>query len=134
MYGDRQIDLTEERSSKEFPAYNIYADKEWGFEVKNDTNPKFYPGTAAIFDIREDLPYIEINAYKIKNAKISNKKSISYSHTDLFGIKRRKTDKGNFRFTPDLLKNEYEIEDIEKKIKLYPYASCKIRETVFKKR
>lgn len=134
MYGDRQIDVSEERSSKEFPAYNIYADKEWGFEIKNSANPKFYPGSAAIFDIRKDLPYIEIDAYKIKNVDISRRKSITYYHTDLFGIKRKKVDKGNFGFTPDLLKKEYELEEKSKKIKLYPYGSCKIRETVFKKR
>lgn len=133
MYGDRQIDEKEERSSKEFPAYNIYANEEWGFEVKNDTNPVFYPGTAAIFDIREDLPYIEINAYKIKNAEINTRKSITYSHVDLFGIKRKKVEKGNFKLTPDLLKKSFELYNNSNKIKLFPYGSCKIRETVFKK-
>ena len=134
MYGNRQIDLTEERSSKSFPAYNIYPDKEWGYEVKNDANPTFNQGSAVNFDIREDLPYIEINAYKIKNCDICHKKQLTIKHVDLFGVKRKKIEKGNFYLTPDLLKTNTEIEDFSKKVKLYPYGACKIRETVFRKR
>ena len=134
MYGNRQIDLTEERSSKSFPAYNIYPDKEWGYEVKNDANPTFNQGSAVNFDIREDLPYIEINAYKIKNCDICHRKQLTIKHVDLFGVKRKKIEKGNFYLTPDLLKTNTELEDFSKKVKLYPYGACKIRETVFRKR
>lgn len=134
MLGNREIDHSEERSSKEFPAYNIYADKEWGYEIVGDANPKFYPGSAEIFDLREDLPSIEIDAYKILNSNIINRRTLTITHTDLFGVKRKRTEKGDFKLTPDLLKTKTILEKNSKKVMLYPYGACKIRETVFGKR
>ena len=134
MFGNREIDFEEERSSKEFPAYNIYPDKPWGYEVKNDVNPKFYPGTAEIFDLRHDLPSIEINAYKIKEIEVEILDKIELEHFNLYGKKRIEILEGKFMFTPDLLKKDYEINEISSKIRLYPYGACKVRETVFRKK
>lgn len=133
MYGRREIDHDEERSSAEFPAYNIYPDKEIGFELKKDLNLQFYQGSAEIFNINEDLSYIEIDAFKIKDLKVKEKKSIVLGHVDLFGKKRKEICKGKFLFTPDLLKGNYDISNEPTRIKLYPYGACKIRQTVFKK-
>jgi hypothetical protein len=134
MYGIREVDNQEERSSKEFPAYNIYPDKEWGFELKNNAEPQYFKGNPKNFDVRDDLPRIQINAYKILDLDIKELKTINLGHVNLFGEKRVEKLEGNFKFTPDLLKKEYKTSENFIKINLVPYGACKIRQTVFKKR
>ena len=132
-YGNREIDLNEAKSSKDFPAYNIYPDKLFGYEVKlNDINPVYTNGNPKIFSLKDDLPYIEINAYKIKNPEYRLQNKIIRSYIDLDGKKTIKVDKGEYIFTPDYLKGNYETENEHVRIKLYPYGACKLRETVFK--
>ncbi len=132
MKGKRIVDEKEERSSEEFKAYNIYADKEIGFAIKK-TQPKFYKFNAKAFDLDKKLPFIEVEAYKIINSGLLKKNKIKSLTSEWPGTRKDKILEGNFLFTPDLLKRKLRLKTEGQVIRLYPYGACKIRETVFSK-
>lgn len=134
MYGDRQIDNNEERSSKEFPAYNIYPDHEYGYALKYDEiNPIYFPNLPKIFSLKDQHPYIEVSARKVLNYDLEKRIRLRRVRINYFDNSRTiKYEKGNFVFTPDILKKEIIYSPEVKRIRLYPYGACKIRETIFK--
>ena len=132
MKGDRQIDKNEVKSSKEFPAYNIYPNQEWRYCITG--SPVYVPEEAAKeFDLDMPLPYLEVSAKVITNMQLEKKAKIRWClslYERAFAYK-----KGNFTFTPRLMSNKQVVldENSETKIKLYPYGACKLRMTVFNK-
>lgn len=133
-YGDRHVDTQEERSSPEFPAYNIYPEKPWGYAVRsNYLNATYKPGKGDYPTWDGDLPSIQIDALKLKGASFDHARSIVTSVTDMEGKKHREVVTGDFNFTPDLLSRNLPVERNER-ITLRPYGVCKVRETVFQDR
>lgn len=132
MKGERQIDERDEKSSADFPAYNIYPNEEWRYCITG--TPIFVPEKeASAFDLDTPLPYIEVPAKVITNMELTRKTKIRWClslYDRVFAYK-----KGNFTFTPRLMSNRQIVldEKSERKIKLYPYGACKLRMTVFNK-
>ena len=135
MKGKRIVDESEERSTKDFPAYNIYPDKPYGYTVRSsELNPIFTPGTGERFDLDDNLPSISIDAHKLIGVKPEHLDRITRVHTDLQGKKTVSIEKGSFDLTPDLLSQDLEAEDKPSRFRLYPYGACKVRQTVFQDR
>ncbi len=132
--GRREVDLNEVKQSKDLPALNIYPDKEWGYGVQKDVKLAFTPcDNAKVFDLDYPMPSLTIKGFKIANAKFLTKKTIT-RRLDV-SPKGRKFSKfikvkGDFVFTPDLLKTD-NVYGKEQVLTLYPYGACKIRQTVF---
>lgn len=130
MKGDRQIDTEEVKSTADFPAYNIYPDKEWRYCITG--TPTFVPNCKAYaFDLDTPLPYIEVPAKVITNLQMTRKNKIRWCmnlYEKVFAYK-----KGDFTFTPRLMSNrQMKLEEkSEQMIQLYPYGACKLRMTVF---
>lgn len=133
QFGDRRIDADEERSSTEFPAYDIYPTEDWGYEVcREKLNAVYKQGTSSLFDLREDLPSVTIDAYKVKDCRLERLSRIYRIYKHLDGKVERFFEKGDFVLTPDLLKGSHETEKKPVRLVLKPYGACKLRETVFK--
>lgn len=132
--GAREIDVLEDRQSKECPAYNIVPNKEWGYGAFGNANPVFsQANTATEFDLDKDLPTITIDGAKILNADFVHKKTVTSRWNVDFRARKYSEFikvKGDFKFTPDLLKTK-NVYGNTQKITLYPYGACKIRQTVF---
>ena len=127
----REIDTEEVRSSKDFPAYNIYAESDWNYGIDPDTEVKFVEGTAAQWSLCEDLPKIELTGIKVKNWDYDKRDTVVHvlweGHTDELPPKILT---GNFVFTSRYPENP-ETDGESDKITLYPFGLCKLRVTVF---
>lgn len=124
----RTIVETNERSSKDFPAYDMVADFEWRYCVKEDCDPLFIEGDATWFDCGENLPKLEITAYSLPGWEYE-KKSIIQRLENAYGRRNYLLERDciltptfNFSLCPDAEK---------KRIILLPYAATKMRLTVF---
>ena len=129
MKGIRKIDREEPKSSKKFPAYNIYPDEQWRYCLLEE--PTFTPGErAAGFDLKEKLPYLEVKAAVIDNWTFDKRTKIRNCY-NLYE-KKYNYKQGEFVFTPRLRSNKSLIlqKGTEQKIRLYPYGACKLRMTV----
>ena len=138
-YGQRLIDQDEERSTPEFPAYNIYPDQPWGYAVhyrkKGEASlaPAYRAGTSETFSLKTDLPSIEITAAPLLGLKPAHRDRIFRRHTSLDGAVRSWYEKGDYNLTPDVLALDLPLGPTTR-IKLYPYGACKVRQTVFQDR
>ncbi len=136
MKGERHIDESEEKSTPDFPAYNIYPDKPWnyailpeeGFEFsKEDASDK--PWSVETAPLRITCKARRVHSWKLKTRKIIHPVYNLYTRPWV-----RETKKGKFLFTPP-----YPSKEAIKKgglgesetITLVPYASAKVRITVF---
>ncbi|MBQ7164026.1 MAG: glycoside hydrolase family 127 protein [Clostridia bacterium] len=121
------------RFSDDFPAYKMYADKEWNYGVSpSEADPRFVFSEKAGYpwDIKNCPAAIEITARKIPEWKIEEKhKVLSFDSED---GKHRSVLKGRFSFTPDLPKGNFKTSDPER-ILLFPFGVCKMRISVFPK-
>ena len=114
-----------------FNPYNIYADKDWNYGIDvNDTNIEFINKnvTGYPWDLDYNPLSIRINAYKIPSLTLVKKKKVETSTNEF----KKMTDilKGDFKFTPNVksYKSGYTEKD---RIELYPFASSKLRISVF---
>lgn len=138
MKGDRQIDTQEERSSKEFPAYNTYPDKPWNYGLPEDTTVEFVKTEMGEnpWSI-EGTPFtIKVQAKKVNGWKITKKNVIHPVYNLYTRPWKRETKEGTFVFTPryptaKTLKNQG-VGEMET-ISLVPYGAAKVRVTVFPK-
>ena len=139
MKGDRRIDETEERSSKDFPAYNIYPDKPFNYAILPEEGLSFEkaPVPTRPWSL-EDAPLtVKVKARQVHSWRITRKKVIEpvYNLYTRPWVRERK--EGNFTFTPRypaskkalLSKGLGEKETIT----LVPYGAAKVRITVFPK-
>lgn len=139
MKGDRRIDETEERSSKDFPAYNIYPDKPFNYAILPEEGLQFEkaPVPTRPWSL-EDAPLtVKVKARQVHSWRITRKKVIEpvYNLYTRPWVRERK--EGNFTFTPRypaskkalLSKGLGEKETIT----LVPYGAAKVRVTVFPK-
>ena len=138
MKGDRQIDEKEERSTKEFPAYNIYPDKPWNYALVADTDPEFVNAEAGEnpWSI-EGTPFsIKVTARRVPAWKLKKKTVIHPVYNLYTRPWKREEKKGNFLFTPPYPKRKtMETASLGEKetITLVPYGCAKVRVTVFPK-
>ena len=113
-----------------FTPYRMTPDREWRYRLFG--NPKFHPcDTASDMDLNLPLPYMEIRARVLPDVGFAQPKRV-VSTTDLYH-KKHKVNKGNFIFTPDFTKEKPTHFGQETTVRLYPYAACKLRLTVFGK-
>ena len=130
MKGRREIDTEEPKSSAQFPAYNIYPDRQWRYCIMEE--PTYIPcQEAAAFDLDTPLPCLEVSVEEIKNWNLEKRTRVR-NYFNLYE-KLYHYKKGNFTFTPKLLSNQKIVLDDNSRqtIRLYPYGACKLRMTVF---
>lgn len=130
MKGRREIDTLEPKSSPEFPAYNMYPDRQWRYCIAGE--PVYIPcEDAAGFDLDGPLPCLEVPAEVISNWNLEHRTRVR-NYYNLYEYKYN-FKKGSFVFTPRLLSNrKMELLDNSREIiRLYPYGACKLRMTVF---
>ena len=67
-----------------------------------------------MFDLRDSMPYIELDAYKITNYDFTRQKRVRRVKVNWFDNTREiKYEKGDFVFTPDILKQKIDDEYIQ---------------------
>lgn len=143
MMGDRRIDEKERRSTKKFPAYNIYPDKDWNYAICTDEKSL----REVKFERRgevTDTPWsldsvpmcITIPAKKVKGWELTHRKKVNAVHNLYTRPWKLDVQKGDFTFTPRfpsaaaMEKNGLgETEEIT----LVPMAAVKVRLTIFPK-
>ncbi len=124
----REVDFTDGRGDEEFPAYNMYADGEWSYGIRNQDEAQFFEGENSNWRLEETLPHIEVKASKISNWDYERQTKITWIKSLDLPIE---TDvlEGEFVFTPRIPENPIAEEDVQT-LKLYPYGFCKLRLTV----
>lgn len=138
MFGKREIDSEDKNSSAEFPAYNIYPDKDWNYALctqKGDIEKYRFEKremNGNPWDIRT-VPYsITAPAKKVNGWKLARRKRISYIDAYLNPQKQE----GNFAFTPRIPTKEFIKKHgfgEKETVTLVPMAAAKLRITVFPK-
>ena len=123
----RTVDTEEERSSEQFPAYNMTADSEWRYGVASDAVPAFIEGTSAGWSLCDTVPKIELTGYKLTNWDYDRRTTVS--RVEWEGHPPRDVD-GEFVFTPRMPEHP-ETDGDGETVTLYPYGLCKLRITVF---
>ena len=124
----RVIDADEKRSSKNFPAYNMYPDFEWRYAVEENCMPRFVSEKGDYYSEKCELPHLVIKARHLP--------TWDYIHLEQFEkctnlYKKTISDvAASVTFTPPLPTDRSDIGDAAE-IKLYPYGCCKLRITVF---
>jgi hypothetical protein len=131
MRGNRIADAAEERSSPEFPAYNMYADKKWNYGITGDCPCVYAAGSGAACEISDKLPHLTVTATEITNYGEERKTKIRR----VMGLYKPriayKYVKGDFTFTPRPIKAADAALGERAQITLYPYGASKLRITVF---
>lgn len=100
----RETDEREERSSKAFPAYNMYAASEWRYGIKEGETASFFGGAAG-WTLADDLPHIVVRGYRVRGWDYERKSKVvsRYPLTKRFFYCKKI--RGNFVFTPRNPKN-----------------------------
>ncbi len=140
MWGDRQTDGDDPRASKEFPAYNIYPDKDWNYALMLGEGE--LPDEAFSCTVGEESePWridrvpcrIRVKARKVKNWTLVRKRKIRYVENLYKRPWGRIEKEGDFTFTPRLPTKahtkRYGYGDVET-ITLVPMGCAKVRMTV----
>lgn len=123
----RKIDGEEVRSSKDFPAYNMYPEFEWRYAL-SEKSVEYQKGSGNYFDGITSLPYLLANGRFVKNWDYEYANTVTRCVNLYDKITEEET--GNFTFTSKLPKCvECTGENVQ--LKLYPYGACKLRLTVF---
>lgn len=127
---DKQIDYYEPRSSKEFPAYNMYAKFEWRYAVSKYAEAEWTAGDGDYYSGNENLPSIEINVQYMPELDYIRTDTVQ---TGLDGLRTEFEErKGDFIFTPESCRAGNPEKKIQR-IKLYPFGTQKLRWTVMYK-
>ncbi len=124
----REIDSEEPRSSREFPAYNMYPDFEWRYAVADNSVAEYTVGNGTYYDGISHLPFIGVNGRYVRNWDYERKKAIKRCTNLYENVIVEET--GDFSFTPKL-PEKVECTGETVRLKLYPYGGCKLRLTVF---
>ena len=137
MYGDRQIDKDDKKSTKAFPAYNIYPDKDWNYAlVDGEMTLSRNEMCDTPWSIAHAPMTVTVKARKVNNWTLLHTDTIRAVHNLYERPWKMETKKGDFLFTPPLPTDDFIKEnglDEEETITLVPYACAKVRLTVFPK-
>ena len=135
---DRQIDKGDPKSSRKFPAWNMYPASRWNYALDVDRhNLKEIevvrrPVGANPWSIESAPIQLRIPARRVRNWQIVRKKQIA-SETIPVGVRKLS---GNFAFTPALPETGTLAKRLSKKtemISLIPYGCTNLRVTIFPK-
>jgi len=140
---DWRVDGGDERSTPEFPAWNLYPASAWNYAlVLDEKNPErsvevvHRPVGPEPWSIENAPVELIVPARKVKGWGLVRKKSITQYYTnDDLNIASRKV-KGDFIFTPPLPDKKTLKSCLSKKIemvRLIPYGCTHLRLTVFPK-
>ena len=139
MKGDRKIDESEEHSSKDFPAYNIYPDKPFNYAILPEEGLKFEkaPMPERPWSL-EDAPLtVTVKARQVHSWKITRTKVIQPVYNLYTRPWKRERKEGNFVFTPRYPASKKALlsQGLGEKesITLVPFGAAKVRITVFPK-
>ena len=137
MYGDRQIDKEDEKSTPDFPAYNIYPDKKWNYALCEGEMTLTRQEVGENPWTIENAPMtVTVKAREVNGWQLQRCHTIRAVH-DLYKRPwKMETKKGDFLFTPPLPTDAFMEKNglgEEETITLVPYACAKVRLTVFPK-
>lgn len=137
MYGDRQIDKDDQKSTKAFPAYNIYPDKKWNYALcEGEMTLQRREMTNDPWSIDNAPMTVTVKAREVNGWQLQRCHTIRAVH-DLYKRPwKMETKKGDFLFTPPLPTDAFMEKNglgEEETITLVPYACAKVRLTVFPK-
>ena len=137
MKGERQIDKTDGKSTRAFPAYNIYPDKKWNYALaEGEMILSRHAMSDRPWSIESAPMTVTVKAKEVKNWTLLRQKTIRAVHNLYERPWNMETKKGDFLFTPPLPTNEFMRENglgEEETLTLVPYACAKVRLTVFPK-
>ena len=137
MKGERQIDKTDGKSTRAFPAYNIYPDKKWNYALaEGEMILARHAMSDRPWSIESAPMTVTVKAKEVKNWTLLRQKTIRAVHNLYERPWNMETKTGDFLFTPPLPTNEFMRENglgEEETITLVPYACAKVRLTVFPK-
>ena len=143
MKGERVIDTEEERSTKDFPAYNMYPDKDWNYAILAGEDAekalkveKGAPMSLLPWDIDNVPLKITVKARKVNGWKLAHAKKIKYVENLYFRPWIMSEKEGKYTFTPRFpSKAAMEKNGLgeEETITLVPYGAAKLRLTIFPK-
>lgn len=134
QFGDRQIDLEEEKSTKDFPAYNIYPNEKWNYGIpkNSEISVNYREMTDKPFTVDTAPITLEVDAREIKNWTLEKHKTVFSSRGENGELAVLK---GNFQFTPKLPNDKFieknGLGELEK-ITLVPYGCAKVRLSILK--
>ena len=106
-------DLTDENTSEEFPAFEIYPDGKWNYGIKED----------AKYRVDND-GNLWVEAYEVKNWKLLHRKSVK--RTVMQDPQEFEIAKGDFTFTPPIPTVCEVGEKSEIKLTPYGFSTCRI--------
>jgi len=142
MRGQRLVDTLEKNQTPEFPAYNIYPDKDWNYTLCTDPEDiksiKFEKRqiNGNPWDI-DSTPYtIKVSARKVNGWTLARKNKVNAVHNLYERPWKLDVQKGKFTFTPRfpskdaIRKNGLGEKEV---ITLVPMAAAKVRLTIFPK-
>ena len=137
---DWQVDVSDAKSTPEFPAWNLYAASDWNYALAVDQEHLAQQIEIIQRDVSADpwnldqppielrVPARKVNGWKIKKAK--KVKNLVWRDQ----VETKITTKGDFRFTPNLPKpkklNKMLADKVET-ITLVPYGCTHLRITIF---
>ncbi len=127
MEGDRQTEVVE---GKRFPAYRMYANREWRYAIRRG-DVRYTPcEDFREFRLGTPLPYLTVRAVRIKNYDLERVKRFYFKGDVKLGRKHYVNEPRTF--TPRLLPNrKLELAKEDEPLRLYPYGAGKLRVTVF---
>jgi len=129
-----KIDKKDKRSTKKFPAWNLYPASDWNYalDIKNTRDIRIIRKEAGTYPWdQQDTPLVlNVPARRVSGWKIRKTKSVLYT-TSYVDFKR---EKGNFRLTPPLPVKKAlsgHISSKKESITLVPYGCTHLRITIF---
>ena len=137
---DRRIDKRDRRSSKEFPAWNMYPASRWNYAL--DLNGRNLNKAVEVvkgsvgenpWSMKSAPIQLRVPARRVRNWKISNRRSVL---REVVPGKAAEKHSGEFAFTPALPEPSTLARRLSKKtetITLVPYGCTNLRLTIFPK-
>ncbi len=137
MQGERQIDKEDKKSTKKFPAYNIYPNRKWNYALaEGEMTLTRHAVTNEPWSIENAPMTVTVMAKEVANWTLVHTDKIRAVHNLYERPWKMETKKGDFLFTPPLPTEAFVKENLKEEteeITLVPYACAKVRLTVLPK-
>ena len=139
MKGDRCIDEKEEKSTKDFPAYNIYPDKPWNkaiCESSTLTVNAAAPMSDEPWSVEGAPVTISVDAREVKGWKLKHANKVKVVHGLYILPWETVEENGDYTFTPRFPSRGFMEKNglgERERIELVPYGAAKVRLTIFPK-
>lgn len=137
MHGNRQIDRDDKKSTKQFPAYNIYPDKKWNYALdEGEMTLSRNAVTNEPWSIENAPMTVTVKAKEVAGWELIRTNKIRAVHNLYERPWKMETKTGDYLFTPPLPTEDFVKENQKEEaeeLTLVPYACAKVRLTVFPK-